>query len=113
MTMQTETYPSGSQGGADVYQEKSLSFSTALEALKKGRRIAREGWNGKGMWLTLVQDKDRTVNYKNGLGADYAIRFTGANKVLPWIGMYTADTAFVPWLASQTDMLADDWEILE
>ena len=84
-----------------------MSFSDALIFVKKGKRIAREGWNGKGMWLAYV--------CQNG----YAITATqsavdlSATDLLPWLGMFTADKKFVPWLASQTDILAEDWMIVD
>lgn len=76
-----------------------FDFSTALQALKAGKRVARQGWNGKGMWLReagpyIVQD---------GPGVD------GINTSRKFIEMRAADGSFVPWLASQTDLLADDW----
>lgn len=77
-----------------------LSFGQALEALKNGKRVARTGWNGKGLWLELqVPDSHSKMT-------------------LPYIYInYPADAqntpgARVPWLASQTDMLSDDWIIL-
>lgn len=79
-----------------------MNFGYALDALRKGNRVSRSGWNGKGMWLSLVE------NYQ--IGHDPHI--TGL-KLLPWIGMRTADGSFVPWLASQTDILSTDWEVLE
>lgn len=75
-----------------------MDFSSALVALKNGFRVARAGWNGKGMWLELVE------------GDHYKVSNSPSDKLLPWIGMKTADNGFVPWLCSQTDMLADDWE---
>ncbi|WKZ86327.1 DUF2829 domain-containing protein [Ralstonia pickettii] len=83
-----------------------LNFGTAVEALKRGQRVCRAGWNGKGMWLALVAAYD--YNPHAGQGAVHAL---GCEK-LPWIGMKTADNKFVPWLASQTDILAEDWQIL-
>jgi hypothetical protein len=83
-----------------------MSFGLAIEALKQGERVARSGWNGKGMWLGLVCGYD--YNPDKGRATTYAL---GCQK-LPWIGMKTADNGFVPWLASQTDMLADDWMIV-
>lgn len=80
-----------------------MPFGLAIEALKMGKRVARAGWNGKGMWLKLVP---------NSL-ADYVAFQHEALNPLPWIGMKTADECFVPWLASQTDMLAEDWQIVE
>lgn len=71
-----------------------FSFSRALEVLKEGGRVARSGWNGKGMWIEL-QSPDLFSKMS-----------------LPYIYMKTADDKLVPWLASQTDLLADDWEML-
>jgi len=92
-----------------------MSFGLAIEALKLGKRVARAGWNGKGMWLRLtlsIHDIPRQGTsmpvYRLTLDDDGV----GAT-ALPWIGMKTADNKFVPWLASQTDMLADDWQIVE
>jgi len=100
----------------EAYQESgSLSFGHALVALKDGKRVARSGWNGKGMWLVLVagtplaQLREGTV-YRTATGLDEC-------EILPHIDMWTTNAhgrrAMLPgWLASQTDMLADDWCIL-
>ena len=77
-------------------------FSNALRELVKGRRIARSGWNGKNMWLVYI--------------TDYSIHqiFDGSlYPLLNFIAMKTADNKMVPWLASQTDILANDWNILD
>lgn len=67
-------------------------FGYALNCLKVGKKVTRTGWNGKGMWLALqVPD-------------------AGSKMTLPYIYMSTAHGALVPWLASQTDILATDWE---
>ena len=86
-----------------------MNFGEALAQLKMGDKIARSGWNGKGMFLYLVQGSQFVVNrppllgiYPEGTVINY----------LPHIDMRTADGSCVPWLASQTDLLADDWEIL-
>lgn len=79
-----------------------MDFSDALYSLRAGHRVRRKGWNGKGMWLLLIQ------NYK--VGYDPALEDI---VLLPWIGMKTADGGFVPWLASQTDILSTDWEVIE
>ena len=90
----------------NAYQDvtKGVSFGHAIELLKGGHRVAREGWNGKGMWLGLVN----TGYYDVGCSVVNDI-----DSLLPWIGMKTADDKFVPWLASQTDVLAEDWQIVE
>ena len=75
-----------------------MDFGKALEALKEGKKVARSGWNGKGMFLFLVQ------------GSTFNVKGTEI-KYHAHIDMKTADNQIVPWLASQTDMLANDWEI--
>lgn len=85
------------------------SFGGALAALSSGQKVCRSGWNGKGMWLGLIPGDQW------GLGSGqnaYDYGAAGPGKLLPWIGMRTAQGDFVPWLASQTDILANDWEIL-
>lgn len=106
------------ESGAETWREKELfeenyrrvdgmSFGLAIEAMKKGKRMARAGWNGKGMWLTFVQPGQWQVSTEVP-GMEDQDLLTAA-----WIGMKTADSKFVPWLPSQTDMLADDWQIVE
>ena len=93
-----------------------MNFSKALENLKKGYLLEREGWNGKGMYLIYVGGSGTDVPASDDpiiVGGDYHINENLVNRAverLPWIGMKTADNKFVPWLASQTDLLADDWQ---
>jgi hypothetical protein len=88
----------------------NLTFGDAITYLKAGDKVARSGWNGKGMWLSYVNEK----NYDVGCGAMGVINgdITCVPEKLPWIGMKTADNKFVPWLASQTDILAEDWVVV-
>ena len=85
-----------------AYRETSgLTFGAAVETLKRGGRVARTGWNGKGMWLETVNEQSASAAvFLRGLSAR------------PWIGMKTVDDAFVPWVASQTDILAEDWVLV-
>ena len=71
-----------------------MNFGGAIVALKGGNIVARSGWNGKGMWLKLQVPDLR------------------GKMTLPYIYMKTAQDDLVPWLASQTDILADDWELV-
>lgn len=80
-------------------------FGWAIEQLKAGNKMARAGWNGKGMWLGYVGARKYDV-YEASIKPEYR---EGEIGFLPWIGMKTADNKFVPWLASQTDVLAEDW----
>jgi hypothetical protein len=82
-------------------KEGKMDFCYALNALKEGQKVARSGWNGKGMWL-LLQRPDE--NSKMTLPYIY-IEYPGGHPAYP-------DGSRVPWLASQTDILAEDWEIV-
>jgi len=85
-----------------------MNIGQAVEAMKRGLRVSRPGWNGKGMYLFLVPGSTFTVNRPPLLGVypeGTEIRYN------PHVDMKTADGSIVPWLASQTDLLADDWYI--
>lgn len=89
-----------------------MNFSDALTLLKDGYRISREGWNGKGMFLYLVPEG----RYSPTTSAGLAIAETQEDGLVPYgayIAMKTAQNNVVPWLASQTDVLAEDWCILD
>lgn len=88
----------------------AMNFGHALQALRDGFRVARAGWNGKGMFIFLVAGSRFVVNREpllsilgEGAQADYHAH----------IDMKTAQGYIVPWLASQVDMLAVDWGIVE
>lgn len=88
---------------------ENLDFGAALCFLKKGEKVCRAGWNGKGMFLFLVSGSTFKVNrppllgiYEEGKEINYHAH----------IDMKTADDKVVPWLCSQTDMLAEDWMVL-
>jgi hypothetical protein len=83
-----------------------MNFGAAIAALKEGRRVARAGWNGKGMFLFLVAGSNFVVN------REPLLSIMGEGTVVtyrPHIDMKDAEGKVVPWLASQTDMLAEDW----
>ena len=89
---------------------EKYNFSWALIQIKNGEKVAREGWNGKGMFIFLVRGSTFKVNRKPLLG----IYPEGTEiNYHAHIDMKTADNMIVPWLCSQTDMLADDWERVE
>ena len=86
-------------------------FDWAIQQLKAGRKVQRKGWNGKGMFITLQQGS--TVDgelMRNDPAKEF---YTGKKcNIAPHIDMKAADDTYVVgWLASQTDMLADDWQI--
>lgn len=99
--VETKTYPDGTvvtgTGPLPDLSPVTFSFGRALDLLKNGYRVSRSGWNGKGMWLELQRPD------------------AGSKMTLPYlylnypIDARTTPGARVPWLASQTDMLAEDW----
>lgn len=95
----------------------AMSFGLAIEAAKKGMRIARRGWNGKGMFVYLVKGSEVPFeNLRESAARFITAESTGldAAHICPHFDMKAADgTIVVGWLASQTDMLADDWQIVE
>lgn len=97
--------------------KQNLNFGQALEALKSGARVSRSGWNGKGMFLYHVPANSypaQTEVAKSFFGSKQDAN-DPAVPMVPYgayIAMKTAQDNVVPWLASQTDVLAGDWEIL-
>lgn len=86
-----------------------MDFSEALLYVKAGKRVSRAGWNGKGMFIFLVPGSTFTVNREpllSILGEGTQVNYHGH------VDMKTADGMIVPWLCSQTDMLAEDWGIV-
>lgn len=86
-----------------------MDFGQALRLLKQGKRVTRAGWNGKDMFLFLVRGSTFRVNrppllgiYPEGTEIAYHAH----------IDMKTAQGYVVPWLASQSDMLSEDWRAL-
>lgn len=93
-----------------------MDFGKALNLLKEGHRVAREGWNGKGMWICLVPGIEG-AGPDHLFGPQIAVAIKKGSKgvtICPRIDMLAADGSIVVgWLASQTDMLAEDWVQVE
>lgn len=70
-------------------------FGWALGCLRAGYRLTREGWNGRGMWIALQRPD------------------AGSKMTQPYLYMKTATGGLVPWLASQADLLSEDWRIID
>lgn len=87
-----------------------MSFGLAVEALKKGFKVARAGWNGKGMFLYYVPAASYPAQ-RNALGTMVGQFPDDMVPYGAYIAMKTAQNNVVPWLASQTDVLANDWSI--
>lgn len=71
-------------------------IGAAMSMIRQGKKARRRGWNGKGMYIFYVPEE-----------------FDGTTITRAYIMMFDAQQQLVPWLASQTDMLADDWEVVE
>jgi hypothetical protein len=91
--IETETAP--------TQEARTLNFGQAIEELKAGRKCSRKGWNGKGIFIELQKPDENS-------------KMTGPYIFIDTTGLNTdnanAPKVRVPWIASQTDMLAEDWE---
>lgn len=81
--------------------EATFSFGEAVKYLKRGYKVTRKGWNGKGMYLFKSPK----------MGCQMYEKYTGKeiNDLQEFIAMKTVDDTLVPWLPSQTDVLTEDW----
>jgi hypothetical protein len=92
------------------FETDGMTFGLAIEAMKMGFMVSRAGWNGKGMFVYYVGDDHYPAK------SQAAKVFYGENGFVPYrayIAMKTVDDVVVPWVASQTDLLADDWSVVE
>ena len=91
----------------DYRQTDCMGFEGAINLLKKGYKVARKGWNGKNQYIELAFN----VSYKNDAGEIINVNHKDmGNKAIAFVGTSGVQLG---WLASQTDMLVDDWEIFE
>ena len=84
-----------------------MNFGQALEELKNGKKVARQGWNGKNQYIELATN----IGYKNANGEVINIDHgTLGNKAIAFVGTIGVQLG---WLASQADLLSEDWLIVE
>lgn len=94
-----------------------MNFGEALQALNEGKKVSRSGWNGKGMFLVKAGGYSVPLD-KLREGTHFTKEFLESHgctsfDILPHIDMWTAQKNYVSgWLASQTDMFADDWGVV-
>ena len=105
-------------GAVDLATHR-FGFDGAILHLKAGNRVARAGWNGKGMWIALTPGSVILLSLaRSGAAVKLAEDLrdagdVGSMAIAPHIDMKAADgTLVIGWLASQTDMLADDWMVV-
>lgn len=113
-------YPDGYESWSpkDVFEEAyrpidGMNFGLAIEAAKKGRKITRRGWNGKGMYVIYRTGYPEGIPCNKNTADAVGIPEGTLFKVRPYLQMKCVDGSFQMWLASQSDILADDWEIVE
>ena len=103
----------------DVFEQGKLDFGQALRALKKGYKVARLGWNGKGMFLWLKPGMTIKSDWcRDPVLKQIADHHGGEIEALGTICMFTRDSTgrrevLTGWLASQSDMLCEDWAVLD
>ena len=88
-----------------------MKIGQAIDGCKNGFKVAREGWNGKGMFIYYVGANSYPVSGNPGS----PVKGMFKDDMVPYqayIAMKTADNTIVPWLCSQSDLLADDWDIV-
>ena len=86
-----------------------MTFGEALQLIKEGREVTRHGWNGKGMFLYLLKGQDLQRGLKYGYG-----EYSGEPAFVSCIVMKTAqNTLAVGWVPSASDLLSEDWEVVE
>ena len=84
-----------------------MNFGKALDFLKEGKKVSRKGWNGKNQYIELATN----ISYKNVDGEIININHkTMGNKAISFVGTSGVQ---IGWLASQSDMLSDDWELID
>ena len=113
-------YPDGYESWSprDVFEEAyretgGMNFGLAIEAAKRGAKITRRGWNGKGMWVIYRTGYPEGIPCNKNTADAVGIPEGTLFKVRPYLQMKCVDGSFQMWLASQSDILADDWEIVE
>lgn len=89
-----------------------MDFGRALDALKEGCKVGRPGWNGKNMYVVLQKGYPDGIPINQNTADAIREPLGTIHKFLPYLMFCTAQGDFVPWLASQTDILADDWRIV-
>lgn len=93
-------------------KEYTMNFGQAVEALKVGRRVARAGWNGKGMFVVYQKGYPQGIPCNKQTADAFGYKEGDLFKCRPYLQMRCADGSHQMWLASQSDILEEDWEIV-
>lgn len=85
---------------------QTFTFGEALRKLKQGKKVKRKGWNGKNQFLILLENNSAILYDQDENVEDVLV-------LHEFVAIKTVQNTLVPWLASQTDMLGEDWEVVE
>lgn len=102
---------------ADVFKESykasgTLRFGDAVELLKRGARVARAGWNGKGMFVVYQKGYPQGIPCNKQTAEAWGMQEGDLFKVEPYLQIRMANGSHAMWVPSVTDVLAEDWEIV-
>lgn len=87
-------------------EETTFNFGEAIEHMKRGRKVARKGWNGKGQYVRMVEPyTDRAFRIIENEPID--------GTLCPYFALKNAQNGFVPWVPSTGDLLAEDWVFVD
>lgn len=86
-----------------------MNFGEALAILKQGGRVLRDGWNGKGMYVCMQAGYPDGISINANTARATGLEEGSVQRFHPYLMLRTVDGSFVPWVASQTDILAEDW----
>lgn len=89
------------------------SFSWALDALRRGKKLARLGWNGQGMFVVRQKGYPDGIEINKNTAEALGIPVGEVRRFLPYFMFCNVQGEFVPWLASQTDLLSEDWILVD
>lgn len=96
-----------------VGKDNIMNFGQAIEAMKQGAKAARKGWNGKGMFVVYQKGYPDGIPCNEQTAKAFGYEVGSLFKVRPYLQMRCADGTHQMWTASQTDILAEDWYVIE
>lgn len=103
--------PDGASEDGGGVKDCPHTFGWALERLNQGKRLTRSGWNGPGQFVILQAGYPGGIPINANTAKATGLPEGTVRRFRPYLMMSTADGSFVPWVASQTDLLADDWQV--
>lgn len=91
----------------------TITFGEALRNMKQGKKVARQGWNGQGMWAVMQKGYPDGIHINKNTAEATGIPEGTLMKFRPYFMLFTAQGDFANWVPSGSDIIADDWHIVE